>query len=120
MAADTGEPFGSHGGWCGDRGAAAAHILRRDCLTLLENNCALLIIFAGKLAGYFLGMANRRKAHRRRILKSGMIILGKEAHLPCSVRNLSEAGACLEVPATFGIPSAFLLDMPGRPPEPVK
>ena len=34
-------------------GAAAALILRRDRLTLLENNRALLIIFAGKLAGYF-------------------------------------------------------------------
>jgi hypothetical protein len=65
-------------------------------------------------------MANQRKAPRRRILKSGTIILGKEAHLPCLVRNLSEAGARLEVQATFEIPSAFLLGMPGRPPRTCK
>ena len=59
-------------------------------------------------------MANQRKAARRRILKSGTIILGKKAHLPCSVRNLSEAGARLEVQATFEIPSTFLFAMPGR------
>ena len=53
MAADTGEPFLRPRGRVGYRGAAAVLILRRNRLTLLENNCALLIIFAGKLAGYF-------------------------------------------------------------------
>ena len=32
-------------------------------------------------------MANQRNAPRRRILKSGTIILGKEAHIPCLVRG---------------------------------
>jgi PilZ domain len=65
-------------------------------------------------------MANQRKVPRRRILKSGTIILGKKAHLPCSVRNLSEAGAYLEVQATFEIPSTFLFGMPGRSPRTCK
>ena len=46
MAADTGEPFLRPRGRVGYRGAAAVLILRRNRLTLLENNCALLIIFA--------------------------------------------------------------------------
>jgi hypothetical protein len=65
-------------------------------------------------------MADQRKVPRRRILKSGTIILGKKAHLPCLVRNLTEAGACLEVQATFEIPSVFLFDMPGRLPQTCK
>ena len=65
-------------------------------------------------------MANQRKAPRRRTLKSGTIILGKKAQLPCAVRNLSETGACLEVQATFEIPSTFLFGMPGRPPRTCK
>jgi hypothetical protein len=65
-------------------------------------------------------MANQRKAPRRRIHKSGTIILGKKAHLPCTIRNLSESGACLEVQATFEIPSMFLFVMPSRPPKTCK
>ena len=65
-------------------------------------------------------MTNQRKASRRRILKSGTIILGKKAHIPCSVRDLSEIGACLEVPATFEIPSTFLFGMSGQPPRTCK
>ena len=62
-------------------------------------------------------MANQRKAPRGVILKSGTIIL---ARLPCSARNLSETGACLEVQATFEIPSTFLFEMPGQPPQTCK
>jgi hypothetical protein len=65
-------------------------------------------------------MTNQRKAPRRRLLKSGTIILGKKAHLPCVVSNLSVSGACLEVQATFEIPSRFLFGMPGRPPQTCK
>jgi hypothetical protein len=61
-----------------------------------------------------------RKAPRRLTLKSGTIILGKKAHLPCSVRNLSETGACLEVQATLKSLSTFLFGMPGRPPRTCK
>ena len=48
-----GSLFGSRGAGWGHRDAAAARILRLTVLTLLENNRALLIIFACKLAGYF-------------------------------------------------------------------
>lgn len=41
-----------------------------------------------------------------RMLKSGKIFLGNRG-VPCTVRNLSDAGACLEVQTTFGIPSTF-------------
>jgi hypothetical protein len=59
-------------------------------------------------------MAERRKTPRRRVLKSGTIILGKKAALPCTVRNLTESGAALEVDATFAIPSTFLFSQPGQ------
>jgi len=65
-------------------------------------------------------MANRRKVTRRRTFKTGTIILGKKAHLPCTVRDLSDSGANLEVQATFEIPSMFLLGMPGRSPRSCK
>jgi PilZ domain len=51
--------------------------------------------------------ASRRKSHRHRLLKSGKIILGKAAEIPCVVRNLSSLGACLEVQGTFAIPPEF-------------
>lgn len=59
-------------------------------------------------------MAERRKTPRRRALKSGTIILGKEAVLPCTVRNLTESGASLEVSATFEIPSTFQFGLSGQ------
>jgi hypothetical protein len=49
---------------------------------------------------------DRRQALRRRILKSGTIILAN-AKVPCAVRDLSTIGACLVVPTTFGIPGTF-------------
>lgn len=52
----------------------------------------------------------RRAAPRIRMLKSGKILLGKHA-VPCTVRNLSETGACLQVQTTTGIPSEFYLVM---------
>lgn len=44
------------------------------------------------------------------MLKSGKIMLGK-APIPCTVRNLSEIGACLVVQTTFGIPGTFTFTM---------
>src|SRR5271169_1712209 len=57
-------------------------------------------------------MTTQRKARRERTHKSGTIILGKNAHIPCVVRNFSEIGACLVVPATFAIFSTLTLGMP--------
>ena len=44
------------------------------------------------------------------MLKSGKIMLGKIA-VPCTVRNLSGTGACLQVQTTAGIPSSFNIAM---------
>jgi hypothetical protein len=51
-------------------------------------------------------MEERRISPRRRMLKSGKILLGTWA-VACTVRNLSETGACLEFDSIVGIPSTF-------------
>ena len=64
-------------------------------------------------------MDEHRKTRRMRMLKSGKILLGSHA-VPCTVRNLSDAGACLEVQTTVGIPSMFEFVMPSQPPRSCK
>ena len=49
-----------------------------------------------------------RAAPRRRLLKAGKISFGG-AVIDCTVRNLSETGAALEVISPFGIPERFTL-----------
>jgi hypothetical protein len=58
-------------------------------------------------------MDERRKIPRRRILKSGKILLGRR-EVQCTVRNLSAIGACLVVQTTIGIPANFEFVMPGQ------
>jgi PilZ domain-containing protein len=53
-------------------------------------------------------MDERRTKPRMRMLKSGKIFLGSRG-VPCTVRSLSETGACLQVQTTYGIPSLFEL-----------
>ena len=60
-------------------------------------------------------MRDKRKATRRRTLESGTIILGKKAHLNCTVRDLSELGARLDVQGKFAIPAIFQFIMTGLP-----
>jgi len=48
------------------------------------------------------------------MLKSGKILLGKHA-VPCTVRNISDRGACLQVQTTAGIPSVFDFLIAGEP-----
>ena len=56
-------------------------------------------------------MIERRDRPRRRILKSGKIIVSDNApKIECTVRNLTDDGACLHVSTTFGIPARFDLD----------
>jgi hypothetical protein len=64
-------------------------------------------------------MDERRDSTRLRLLKSGKILLGKVA-VPCTVRNLSDGGARLQVQSTFGLPSAFELAFDDNPPRPCK
>ena len=49
-----------------------------------------------------------RTASRRRLLKAGKISFGGGA-IDCTVRNLSETGAALEVSSPVGIPEQFTL-----------
>lgn len=54
-------------------------------------------------------MEERRKAQRHRTLKAGTISFNRAGAIDCRVRNLSPAGACLEVANPIGIPDDFTL-----------
>jgi PilZ domain-containing protein len=50
----------------------------------------------------------RRRHPRVRVLKAARILLkGHFSVIDCTVRNLSEGGACLLVPSMVGIPDRF-------------
>lgn len=51
----------------------------------------------------------RRKIARHRTLKAGSISFNRAGGIDCRVRNLSPAGACLEVASQLGIPENFEL-----------
>ncbi|WP_338690438.1 PilZ domain-containing protein [Bradyrhizobium sp. 26S5] len=55
----------------------------------------------------------RRGGSRRRVLKSGAIEFGNEA-IPCTVRNLSPQGACIEVNSPLWFPDRFVLAVDGQ------
>jgi PilZ domain len=52
---------------------------------------------------------DRRKILRHRALKAGQILFHSAARIDCRVRNVSPAGACLEVASQVGIPEEFVL-----------
>ncbi len=54
-------------------------------------------------------MSERRKIARHRVLKAGTIAFNRAGGISCMVRNLSGAGACLEVENPIGIPDDFTL-----------
>jgi hypothetical protein len=59
-------------------------------------------------------MENRRTQERHRTLKAGKIIFNHKASVvDCTIRNVSERGACLQVQSVVGIPEAFDLAMDG-------
>ena len=50
----------------------------------------------------------KRIAPRRRVLKAAFIVISEKApKLECTVRNLSDTGAALQVSTTYGIPAHF-------------
>jgi hypothetical protein len=50
----------------------------------------------------------RRRSPRLRTLKAARILLNQHrSALDCTVRNLTQIGACLTVPSTVGIPDRF-------------
>ena len=51
----------------------------------------------------------RRKVQRHRTLKAGSISFNRAGGVDCRVRDLSPAGACLEVASQIGIPDEFVL-----------
>jgi len=59
-------------------------------------------------------MEERRKAPRMRVLKTGKIVLSeKTPGIPCTVRNLSSGGACVQTDNHYGIPESFVLVVDG-------
>lgn len=54
-------------------------------------------------------MQERRQVQRHRTLKAGSITFNRDGGVDCRVRNLSPAGACLEVASQLGIPDEFVL-----------
>ena len=50
-----------------------------------------------------------RRAPRLRTLKGGSIIFGWAALIDCTVRNISETGAALDIESPAGIPDEFTL-----------
>jgi len=59
-------------------------------------------------------MNEHRIAARRRVLKGGKIEFGGGT-IDCTVRNLSDTGAALDVPSPVGIPAEFNLVVDGTP-----
>ncbi len=51
----------------------------------------------------------KRRVQRQRTLKAGSIVFNYAAGIDCRIRNLSPAGACLEVESQLGIPDDFEL-----------
>jgi hypothetical protein len=58
-------------------------------------------------------MTEHRTARRHRVLKGGTIAFNGAAGISCTVRNLSETGAALDVISPVGIPAAFTLVIDG-------
>ena len=54
-------------------------------------------------------MDERRRLQRLRALKAGTISFNRAGGINCRLRNMSPAGACLEVTSQVGIPDNFVL-----------
>ena len=63
------------------------------------------------------GRPERRSARRARTLKGGRIIInGGYSGLGCTVRNITEGGAMLQLGETIGVPTRFELEIePSQP-----
>ena len=76
-------------------------------LTVLNNRRSRNSLH-GRLKKRAAGMDENRRTSRRRVLKSAVIEFDRGAY-SCAVRNLSEAGAALDVPYALAIPHEFKL-----------
>jgi hypothetical protein len=52
-------------------------------------------------------MDEKRQNIRRRVLKAAIIEFNRAGGISCTVRNVSERGACLAVASPLGIPETF-------------
>jgi hypothetical protein len=52
-------------------------------------------------------MIELRKSHRHKVFKAATIAFNRAAGIDCTVRNISDGGACLEVASPLGIPADF-------------
>jgi hypothetical protein len=59
-------------------------------------------------------MTEHRIAQRHRVLKGGTIAFNGAAGISCTVRNMSETGAALDVISPVGIPPQFSLVIDGE------
>jgi hypothetical protein len=73
-----------------------------------RSGCAW-IGFGGTILGN--AMDEKRTAPRHRVLKAGTIEFGGGA-IDCTVRNISNVGAALDVNSPIGIPDHFTLVLP--------
>ena len=58
-------------------------------------------------------MEERRIHPRRRVLKSGQVPLGNNSVINCTVRDLSDHGARIELGAPWAVPRDFILVIEG-------
>jgi hypothetical protein len=58
------------------------------------------------------GMSDKRIAPRHRVLKQGRLAFDGGGAVDCTVRNLSNTGARLEVVTPVGLPETFTLVIP--------
>ena len=58
-------------------------------------------------------MVEHRNAQRHRVLKGGTIAFTGAAGISCTVRNMSNSGAALDVISPVGIPPDFTLVIDG-------
>jgi hypothetical protein len=54
-------------------------------------------------------MDDQRDATRQRVLKPAKIAFGRAGIIDCTLRNISDSGACLQVASPIGIPETFNL-----------
>ena len=58
-----------------------------------------------------LQVTEKPRSPRHRVLKGAFIVISEKApKLECTVRNISDTGAALQVSTTFGLPQAFDID----------
>jgi hypothetical protein len=60
-------------------------------------------------------LRNETRRRRRALKKARITYMGRRATIDCTVLNLSDRGACLEVASPFGIPDSFDLVLDHAP-----